>query len=199
MINPSLVALASGKASTIDFFCEKTLHRKPFYIKALITENPRSGLVKISKKFNIPCHIVELKKNKDFSSWDKKICHLLLHYKPRLVLLAGFLKKIGPVVLNEFPNRIINSHPSLLPGFSGPGMYGSKVHQAVIREGASYTGVSIHVVNADYDEGPLLAQKKIPVKTGETALELEKRVKKQEKIFYFETVVKILSGEILLP
>lgn len=193
-----VVALGSGQGSTIDFFCKKVVSdNPPFQIKAIITENPHSGLVNVADKFNLPFHIVEYK-NRNFQLWDKKLCQALLLHKPQLILLAGFLKKIGPLVLNRFPNRIINSHPSFLPEFSGPGMYGSKVHQAVIDSKKSYTGVSIHVVNQNYDEGAVLAQKKILIQKGETALTLEKKMKKIEKDFYFETVLKVLKGDISL-
>ncbi len=193
-----VVALGSGQGSTIEFFCKKLKAQKPsFRIKALVTEKPNSGLVNIAKKFKIPCHVIEYK-NKNFEDWDKELCQILLPYKPRLIFLAGFLKKIGPAVLNEFKNKIINSHPSLLPEFSGSGMYGLKVHQAVIREERKETGVSIHIVDNNYDEGPVIAQKKIPIKKEKTALELEKKVKKIEKDFYFEIVTKIINGEIPL-
>ena len=198
MNNYPIVALGSGQGSTIKFFCKKiALQKYPLEIKALVTENPNSGLIEVAKKFDLPYHIVEYQ-NKDFQDWDKKLNQILLSYKAQLVLLAGFLKKIGPEVLNQFKNKIINSHPSLLPEFSGPGMYGAKVHQAVIHKKSKQTGVTIHIVNKNYDEGPILAQKKIPVKTGETALELEKKVKKIEKDFYFKTVLKIAMGEISL-
>ena len=193
----SIVAMGSGSASTINFFCEKIFSEQPppFFIKAFVTENPKSGLIKIAKKYNLPCHVIEYK-NKDFKLWDKELCQILLSYNPQLVLLAGFLKKIGPVVLRQFSNRIVNSHPSLIPEFSGSGMYGSKIHQAVIREKKKQTGITIHIVNKNYDEGPILAQKRISVKKGESAIELEKRVKKIEKAFYFETVKKIFSSLI---
>ena len=199
MNNHPIMALGSGQGSTIEFFCEKMiLEKAPFEIKALVADQPKSGVVKVAKTFNIPCYVVEYK-NKDFKLWDKELCQILLSYKPQLILLAGFLKKIGPVVLNHFENKIINSHPALLPEFSGHGMYGLKVHQAVIQEQKTQTGVTIHIVNQNYDEGQILAQKKIPVQKGESALELEKKVKKIEKDFYFETVVKILKGEIPIP
>lgn len=192
----TIIALGSGQGSTIEFFCQKILAEKhPFKIKAIITENPMAGLVNVAKKFNLPSLIVEYK-NKEFQMWDQQLCQTLLSYNPHLILLAGFLKKIGPIVLNQFQNKIINSHPSFLPEFSGSGMYGLKVHQAVIHKNKPYTGVSIHVVNQDYDNGQILAQKKIPVQQGENAVDLEKRVKKIEKKFYFETVLKLHTGEI---
>ena len=179
----SIVALGSGQGSTIEFFCKKTILEKClFEIKAIVTENPRAGVLKVAKKFNLPSHIVEYK-NKNFQDWDKKLCEILLSYNPYLIILAGFLKKIGSTVLHQFQNKIINSHPSLIPAFSGPGMYGFKVHQAVIREKKSQTGVSIHVVNSDYDKGPVLVQKIISVKKGMSAVDLEAQVKKLKKIF----------------
>ena len=198
MNNYSVVALGSGQGSTIEFFCRKIqVEKPPFAIKALVTDRSRSGLIKIAKTFQIPCHIINYKKEKA-EQWDKELRQVLRSYKAQFILLAGFLKKIGPLVLHEFPNRILNSHPSFLPEFSGPGMYGFKVHQAVLQAKKKETGVTIHIVNKNYDEGPLLAQKKIPIQKGETALELEKRVKKIEKEFYFETLLKIIKGDIAL-
>ena len=188
-----IVALGSGEGSTIEFFCQKIQKEQSnFKITALITDNPQSGLLKTAKKFKLDCHVI-LYDKKNQTVWDQKICEALIVYKPDLILLAGFLKKIGPVVLKRFPKQIINSHPALLPHFGGAGMYGAKVHQAVIKAKESKTGVSIHRVNTDYDRGLILAQKTIPVKKNETALELEKRVKQIEKAFYFETICQILK------
>ena len=188
-----LVALGSGEGSTIEFFCQKIQKEKPnFKITALITENPQSGLLKIAKKFNLPCHVIKYDKN-NLISWNQKLYKSLLLYQPNFIILAGFLKKIGPAVLKQFPNQIINSHPSLLPDFGGTGMYGLKVHQAVIKAKKSKTGISIHKVNAEYDKGLILAQKTIPIEQNETAVELEKKVKQIEKPFYFETIVKFLK------
>ena len=190
----TVVALGSGKGSTIEFFCQKIQEKKPnFKITAFITENPQSGLLKIAKKYNLPCHVIKYNKQ-DFKYWDQKLHKSLLLYQPTLILLAGFLKKIGPLVLNQFPNKIINSHPALLPEFGGAGMYGSKVHQAVINAKKSKTGISIHRVNAEYDKGLILAQKIIPVEKNETALELERKLKQIEKAFYFETICQVLKS-----
>ena len=190
----TITALGSGKGSTIEFFCKKIQKENPnFKITALITENPNSGLLKTAQKFNLPCHIIKYDKS-NFTNWDQQLYKTLLLYKPTLIVLAGFLKKIGPLVLKRFPKQIINSHPALLPHFGGAGMYGLKAHQAVIKAKESKTGISIHRVNAEYDKGLILAQKIIPIKPNETALELEKKVKQIEKAFYFETICQILKG-----
>ena len=189
----TVVALGSGKGSTIEFFCQKIQEENPnFKITALITDKPQSGLPKIAKKYRLPCHVIAYNKN-NLSAWDQQLCETLLLYQPNLIVLAGFLKKIGRAVLKQFPNQIINSHPALLPDFGGPGMYGLKVHQTVIKAKKSKTGISIHKVNAEYDKGLILAQKTIPIKANETALELERRVKETEKAFYFESICQILN------
>ena len=197
----SIVALGSGQGSTIDFFCKKlcssTPSKNPLKIKALVTENSSSGLLQTAKKFHLPCHVLEYKEE-DFEVWDHKLCKLLLSYSPQLIVLAGFLKKIGPVSLSQFQGKMINSHPSLLPEFSGKGMYGLKVHKAVLRAKKNQTGISIHIVSANYDEGRLLAQKRIKVREGESAVQLEARLKRIEKPFYLNSLVKIARGEIPL-
>lgn len=193
----SIIALGSGKGSTIDFFCEKLASQNSLKIKALVTENPSSGLLQTAKKFHLPCHILKYK-GEDFKAWDQKLCQLLSSYSPQLIVLAGFLKKIGPVSLSRFQGKMINSHPSLLPEFSGDGMYGIKVHSAVLQAKKTHTGISIHIVSANYDEGPLLAQKRIKILEGESALQLESRLKQIEKPFYLDTIVKIARGEISL-
>lgn len=196
----TIVALGSGKASTIEYFCQKIISEKSplFKIKALLTENPHSGVVTLAKKFNLALHIIEYK-SKSFADWDKELSDTLSIYQPQWILLAGFLKKIGPVVLEKFNNKIINSHPALLPEFGGKGMYGSKIHQSVIQQKKKNTGITIHIVNEEYDKGPLLNQKKVAVKAGESAEELEKRVKKIEKEFYFETLTQMAEGKIIIP
>ena len=189
----SIVALGSGKGSTIEFFCEKIQKKQSkFKINLIITENPKSGLLKIAKKYRLPCHVIKYN-TENFKEWDQKLNKTLLLYNPSLIILAGFLKKIGPIVLSHFPSQIINSHPSLLPQFGGTGMYGLKVHQAVIKAKEAKTGISIHKVNSEYDKGMILAQKTIPIKKNETALELEKRIKEIEKAFYFETICRLLK------
>ncbi len=189
---PALALLGSGQGSTIDFLCEKIQSGSlPARAAGLITDNPKARLLDIAKKRGLPCFIIPYNKA-DPDKWDRELCQALASLQPRMILLAGFLKKIGPRVLERFPGRIINAHPALIPKFSGAGMYGRRVHQAVIGAGETETGASIHLVNEGYDEGQVLAQAKIPVLPGETAASLEARVKKAEKEIYFQTVRKIL-------
>lgn len=101
-----------------------------------------------------------------------------------LVVLAGYLKHIPENVIREYHGRIINIHPGLLPDFGGPGMYGSRVHAAVLASGATSTGLTIHFVDDEYDHGPVIAQWRVRVKTDDTAESLAKRVLSAEHIVY---------------
>jgi len=198
----SIVTLGSGHGSTIEFFCRQIQRLKerdgvaPFIIKVIVTDNPRSRLLNIAQKFKIPCHVLPYDKENP-NLWDENLCQILNSYDPSLIALAGFLKKIGPKVIKSFPNKILNSHPALLPKFGGPGFYGLKVHQAVLKAGEKQTGLSIHFVDSEYDKGPVLRQLFIPIQEKDSPEDLEKRVKEKEKPFYFQTLAELLSEKVL--
>ncbi len=109
---------------------------------------------------------------------------LLQKHQARAILLAGFLKLLPASVCREFEGRILNIHPALLPSFGGKGMYGGRVHEAVLRSGASLSGPTIHFVNERYDEGRILAQWPVPVLPGDTASSLGARVLEVEHVLY---------------
>lgn len=115
-----------------------------------------------------------------------------------LIVCAGFMRKVGKRLLAAYPNHILNIHPALLPRHGGQGMYGIHVHQSVLAAGDKETGVTIHLVNNEYDRGPILAQAAVPVETGDTPETLQARVLRLEHILYAETLQKIAMGEISL-
>lgn len=125
----------------------------------------------------------------------EEIKEYLLEYEVEYLVLAGYIRKIPEEIIRLFPNKIINVHPSLLPSFAGKGFYGIKVHQAAIKRGVKYTGVTVHLVNEGLDEGPILEQEVVPVLAGETASELQKRVLKVEHRLLPMSVEKLLKGE----
>jgi phosphoribosylglycinamide formyltransferase/phosphoribosylglycinamide formyltransferase-1 len=109
----------------------------------------------------------------------------LLHkFRIDLVVLAGYLKRIQPKVIREHAGRIINIHPALLPAFGGEGMYGARVHEAVIASGARESGVTVHLVDDEYDRGPIVAQWRLPVNQSDTAESLAARVLNVEHVVY---------------
>jgi phosphoribosylglycinamide formyltransferase-1 len=124
---------------------------------------------------------------------DQAIADALTEQGIDLVITAGYMKKLGPVTLARFTGKIINVHPSLLPRHGGPGMYGLKVHQAVIDAGDHETGISIHRVESDYDSGPVIAQVRIPVASDDTAVSLAQKVIQREHALLVSTLASLVS------
>jgi phosphoribosylglycinamide formyltransferase-1 len=122
---------------------------------------------------------------------------LLAKYQVDLVVLAGYLKKIPASVVKAFPRKILNIHPALLPSHGGPGMYGARVHEAVIASGDGETGVTVHLVDDEYDRGAVVAQWRIPVRAGESAEALAKRVLEVEHAVYPRVVDMVASLQLL--
>ena len=118
----------------------------------------------------------------------------LQNVNPDLIVLAGFLKKIPADIINKFNKRIINIHPSLLPKYGGNGMYGQKVHEKVIENKEKETGFTIHYVDKNYDEGDIIFQKKLTIKT-KNPVQLAKEVLKMEHKYYPEIILKCLNED----
>lgn len=116
----------------------------------------------------------------------------------QLICLAGYMKMIPQQIIAAYRNKIINIHPALLPKYGGPGMYGIHVHEAVLAAGEAETGVTIHVVDEVYDNGRILAQRRVPVLPGDTPQVLQERVLASEHELYPETVARIAAGQIRL-
>lgn len=112
------------------------------------------------------------------------------------IALAGYLKKIPPQVVHAFPHRIVNVHPALLPAFGGKGMYGRRVHQAVVDHGARVSGATVHLVDAQYDTGPIVLQRCVPVLPDDTAETLAARVLEVEHQIYPEALALFASGRV---
>lgn len=132
----------------------------------------------------------------DPDALDSAILAALRERGANLVVLAGYMKKIGPRVLAAYPRRILNVHPALLPKFGGKGMFGMHVHQAVLAAGESVSGVSVHLVDGEYDRGAILAQARVPVEKGDTPERLQARVLKQEHRLFPETLRRVALGEL---
>jgi phosphoribosylglycinamide formyltransferase 1 len=122
-----------------------------------------------------------------------ELINLLVSHDVHLVVLAGYLKRIPPGVVREFHGRIVNVHPGLLPEFGGAGMYGAKVHQAVISSGAKITGVTVHLVDDEFDHGPVIAQWKVPVLDSDTPESLASRVLEVEHLVFPRAVEMIAA------
>ncbi|OGR84050.1 MAG: phosphoribosylglycinamide formyltransferase [Elusimicrobia bacterium RIFCSPHIGHO2_01_FULL_64_10] len=134
---------------------------------------------------------------KDFPSrtdYFSRIISELEDRRVRVVCLAGFLLKLEPNIVARYSGRILNIHPALLPKFGGKGMYGHFVHEAVLRAGEKESGCTVHVVDAEFDHGPVLLQRKVPVLPGDTPETLAERVLKEEHACYPEAIALLLRG-----
>jgi phosphoribosylglycinamide formyltransferase-1 len=123
----------------------------------------------------------------------------LLEARVDLVLLAGFMKKLGPQTLSAYAGRILNTHPALLPKFGGPGMYGEHVHRAVIASGERMSGASVHLVVAEYDASPVIGQRTVEVREDDTFETLAQRVQAVERVLVVDVLRDIARGALRLP
>ena len=164
----------------------------------MISNNNNSGALSLAKDYKLEAFYLSNQTHSDPIELDAIITQTMIEHQIDLVVLAGYMKKIGEQLLNAYSNRIVNIHPSLLPAFGGQGMYGMNVHKAVIAAGESISGATIHLVNQNYDQGRILAQKSLNVTEDDTAESLAAKVLKIEHELYPETLQKIISGEISL-
>jgi phosphoribosylglycinamide formyltransferase-1 len=130
---------------------------------------------------------------------DERLAAALGRSAADLVILSGYLRKLGPATLEAFAGRILNIHPALLPSFGGQGMYGRRVHEAVVAAGERETGATVHLVDDEYDHGAVVAQVKLPIVPGETAGSVEQRVVAAEPGLFVQTLQRLASGDLILP
>jgi phosphoribosylglycinamide formyltransferase-1 len=176
-----LAVLASGRGSNlqaiIDHFDNLARER---IAKVVLVGSNRADSPALLRAVTASIDTAHFDPNDDGS----ELLALLQKFRIDLVVLAGYLKRIPPKVIGEYAGRIINIHPALLPAFGGEGMYGARVHEAVIASGAEETGVTVHLVDDDYDRGPIVAQWRVRVDKSDTAESLAARVLNVEHVVY---------------
>lgn len=191
--------LASHRGSNmqciIDACNEGRLDVEPAVV---ISNNGESGALDRANAEGIPAYHISSKSFPDTEKLDNEIRDTLLRHKVDLVVLAGFMKKVGSNTIAAFEGRIINIHPALLPKYGGKGMYGTNVHEKVLASGDHETGVTIHVVTDNYDTGPILAQRTLAISEDDNLETLASRVLVVEHELYVATIEKIIKGEIQL-
>jgi len=192
--------LASGRGSNLQAILQACRDGRLGAIPAVvISNNADSGALALARRETIPaCHL-SAGTHPDPADLDEAIAAALQKHGVDLVVLAGYMKKIGPVTLRAFRHRILNIHPALLPRHGGRGMYGMAVHEAVIRAGEKESGATVHLVEDEYDSGVILAQGRVPVHDDDTAATLAARVLETEHVLYVEVLRGIIDGIIKLP
>lgn len=184
-----LVIFASGAGSNAqridEYFQQKGL---PVQVALILSNNPQAGVLARAEKRKIPTLVF----NRETFFRTDFIPQILRHIRPDLIVLAGFLWKIPEALIQAFPQKIINIHPSLLPQYGGKGMYGMHVHRAVIAQGETHSGISIHYVNEQYDQGQLICQASTPVAPTDTPQTLAEKIHALEYEYFPKTIEKLL-------
>ena len=189
--------LASGGGSNFQVLLDKArAGHLPAQAVFVASNNSKSGALEKARAASIPAYHVSTKTEGSDESVVAKLVALLDEYKPDLLVLAGYMKKVPDAILARMKNRVVNIHPALLPEFGGEGMYGHHVHEAVVRAGSAFSGMTIHMVNENYDEGQVVLQRRTAVPPGAAAGEVGHRVLALEHDSFWRVVKGFAEGLI---
>jgi len=195
-----IAVFASGRGSNFEAILKaiRTGGIRGAGIVAVISNNPGSGALETARRNEIPAlHISRTQFDSD-GAFDAELLGALGKYGANFIVLAGYMKKVSPAVIAKFRNRIINIHPALLPEFGGKGMYGERVHRAVIDGGAKESGATVHMVDEVYDHGAVILQRKVPVSPDDTPETLAAKILKVEHEIYPEAIRLFAEGKIVI-
>ena len=187
MINVAI--FASGSGTNAERLFERFAQHPRGRVAVLLTNKPQAGVIARAERFGVP---VVVFRRQDLAATEPVLTHLREHAVD-LIVLAGFLLKIPPELVQAYPDRIVNIHPALLPAYGGAGMYGKHVHEAVVAAGETASGISIHYVNERYDEGRMILQASCPVEPGDDAEAVAARVHRLEHQYYPEVVAELVN------
>lgn len=186
-----IVVFASGSGTNAQNIIEY-FQKSDFAKVTLVLSNKKNAKVlERAKKLNVPSFSFTKEELCD----SNKIVTILKNEAPDIVILAGFLLKFPESILNEFPNKVINIHPALLPKYGGKGMYGMHVHESVVANNEIETGITIHYVNENYDEGAIIFQKSFQLSENETAETVAHKIHKLEYEFFPKVIEYVLITE----
>lgn len=185
-----IVIFASGSGSNAQRICEYFAGSTLCKVSHILTNNPNAGVIQRAENLSVPCKIFN---RTDFFETSEML-NWLKNEAPDLIVLAGFLWKIPTSIVDEFTNKIINIHPSLLPKYGGRGMYGENVHKAVLENKEKQSGITIHYVNAHYDEGQIIFQYQVAVFQEDTPNSLAQKIHEIEHRFFPKVIEEILMG-----
>lgn len=193
----SLGVLVSGTGSNMVSIIQKCLSNEiPATVSVVISSKEDAPALEKAKIFGIPTHVVKRKDFQNQTEYENKMIEILKSYGVELVVLAGFLNILSPHFVDAFKWRIMNVHPSLIPAFCGPGYYGMRVHEAVLRYGVKVTGVTVHFVDESVDGGPIILQKAIEVLDEDTPETLAERVKTVEHELLPQAIKLFAEGRL---
>ena len=186
MINAAI--FASGEGTNAENIIKHFKNTSIGTVVSVFTNNPKAYVIERAKNFQVPTEIF----SKEELNSDK-VLQKLITIQPDLIVLAGFLLKFPENIIAQYPDKIINVHPALLPKYGGKGMYGMNVHKAIVENKEKETGISIHYVNENYDEGNIIFQKKVTVLVSDTPEVVAEKIHELEQKYFPSVVEDVLN------
>ena len=166
----------------------------PARVVLVISNNSQSQALSRAVTHGIATMHLSSRTHPDPDELDAAMTGVLKTADPDWILLAGYMKRLGPRTLAAFRNKILNTHPALLPKYGGQGFYGRRVHQAVLDAGETESGATVHLVESDYDSGPIMSQVRVPVKPSDRVPDLEERVQIAERKLIVATLAELAES-----
>src|ERR1051326_188551 len=194
----NIAVFASGRGSNFKAILDEMEEGKiqNARIVLVVSNNPGAGALTVAREHTIPCVHLSRKQFDSDTSFNDGILETLRKHGVNFIALAGYMKKIDSAIVRAFKNRILNVHPALLPAFGGAGMYGMFVHQAVIASKARFSGATVHIVDEEYDRGPVVLQERVEIAEDETPETLAEKVLQVEHRIYPEAIRLFAAGRV---
>ena len=190
LVMKKIVIFASGSGTNAENIIKYFENYRIATVVAVFTNNPKAKVIERARKFQIPTEIFTKEELN-----TSKILQKIIDCAPDLIVLAGFLLKMPESIIASYPNKIINIHPALLPKYGGKGMYGMNVHKAVVENKEKETGISIHFVNENYDEGNIIFQKRVTLLVTDTPEVVAEKIHELEQKYFPSVIENLLSQD----
>lgn len=187
-----LAIFASGSGTNAEAIILHFQNNESTEVSLIVTNKKDAGVIEIAKKHYIPVLVI----TKFQMSVPEMLMGILEKHSVNWIILAGFLLMIPEYLVKAFKNKMVNIHPALLPKFGGKGMYGKKVHSTVLEKGETESGITIHFVTEEYDEGKIIFQAETKIEKGETIESLERKIHQLEHKHYPVIIEKLVNNEL---
>lgn len=188
-MSQKIAIFASGSGSNAEKIVEHFADNVAIDVSLILTNNPKAFVIERAKTLSIPCYTFT---RSDFYKCDHVLTQLKAH-NIDWIILAGFLWLIPENLISQYPDKIINIHPALLPKYGGKGMYGHHVHQSVFDNFEKETGITIHLVNQEYDKGRILFQKSVPLEINDTPDRIAQKIHQLEYAHFSKVIEKTIA------